>query len=95
MFGSIHEIKAANFKAGYSFFDPAWTDLLRGRVFPTIYLGRYFITSYFNGEEEFFRIREAWNTGEVSTVEDPNALGFSSQHDARAYIYANLKAKQR
>lgn len=71
MFKSIEDIKKANANAGLHWFEPATLRYFGSRVSPTLYGGRYFITSEqrrFDGSPRRYSVRVASADGSIDTV---------------------------
>lgn len=80
-FTSIEGVKAANARAGYHFFEPSAMRFFDSRICPTLYGGRYFVTSeQFHGsnghsEPRRYSIREAQYDGSIDAVGEFQAFG--------------------
>ena len=90
MFHNINEIRRANRRHGGHWFEPETLRFFRSRVLPTVYGGRYFVTSEargFGGERRRgYTVREAENDGEIGTV------GRFLQHATRADAIRAIRA---
>jgi len=71
-FTSIHEIKQANKELGGHWFSADTMRFFGSRVLPTVYGGRYFITSEdnFQRTEKLYTVRQAQPNGDIDTVGD-------------------------
>lgn len=90
MFRNMAEVRAANKKAGYHFFDRSTLRFFDSRIGRTVYGFRYFITSeQFHGSDghsapRAYTIREVKEDGDVDTVGGFNT--WPSAQAARAEI---------
>lgn len=96
MYTSLQEIKDANRRAGYHWFDTCATGFFGSRYGSTIYGGRYFISSEPFAWEgpRVYTIREALPDGSIDTVSliDPNNPGILHNHyETRAQAVAAVK----
>ena len=86
---TIAEIKAANKRAGYHWFEPASMRFFKSKVLPTVYRGRYFISSE-QAPGPFARrvytVREANPDGSIDTV--GKFQGYATAAAARKAINA-------
>lgn len=77
-FQDIEQIKQANREAGRFFFSPDTMRFFASRVLPTVYGGRFFVTSEkrgFDDDGREYRVRVAFDNGEIETVEFRRADG--------------------
>lgn len=73
---TIDEIKRANDRAGFHFFEPDAMRFFRSRVLPTVYGEGYFVTSEqfvthypeYHTEPRAYTVRHALADGSISTV---------------------------
>ena len=73
MFKSIDEIRKANEAIGHHFFDDDSMAFFGSKVYPTVYGGRYFVTSEKrprSSDPRGYTIREAQEDGDIVTVGD-------------------------
>lgn len=70
-YNSISDIKQANKELGHSFFSPDAMEFFGSKVLPTVYDGRFFITSeqdnFSNGARKY-TVREAKSDGSIDTI---------------------------
>lgn len=72
-FRNIDMIEAANREAGHHFFEPGTKHFFSSRILPTVYGGRYFVTSERRGFDDYRRaytVRVARDSGRIETVGD-------------------------
>ena len=83
---SIHEIKEANRRAGEFFFSPGTMHFFASKVLPTVYGGRYFITSERFGStaQRVYSVRECDELGFITNV--PNGNEFRTRTRARTFV---------
>jgi hypothetical protein len=71
---TIDAIKQANQRGGYHFFEASTLRFFDSRILPTVYGGRYFITSeQFHGSDGYtaprkYTIRRAEDSGDINTI---------------------------
>ena len=95
-FSSIEEIKTANKKLGRFFFEPDTLKKFGSIIYPTIFWGRYFITSERDkgvmtsygwaqayGGRRLYSVRRASDDGDISNVGD--FCSFMSKRQAEKY----------
>lgn len=86
MYDTIEQITAANAAIGRHFFEPSDMRCYRVRVSPTVYGGKYFITSeQFDDAPRLYTVRMANPTGSISTV------GEFQQYATRAQAVAAIR----
>lgn len=69
MFTTIAEIKRANREAGFYFFSPSAMRFFGSRVLPTVYGGRYFVTSEQPPHgPRAYAVRRIGADGDVTTI---------------------------
>jgi hypothetical protein len=70
VFTTIGQIKAANERAGQHFFEPGAMRFFGTRISPTVYAGRYFVTSETpgHGAPRRYTVRSAESNGHVETI---------------------------
>jgi hypothetical protein len=64
---NIHEVMDANDRSGRLFFSHGAMRFFKSRISPTIYGGRYFITSESYGDERVYSVRECGDSGDIMT----------------------------
>src|SRR5438105_11533059 len=69
-FFTIKQIKKANKEAGYYFFSPDTRRFFNSRILPTVYGGRYFITSerFDSNSPRYYTLREVEPSGYIGTI---------------------------
>ncbi len=70
MYTSMTQIKRANAKAGFHWFEPGSMSFFRSQIFSGIYGGQYFITSeqFSDDTPRLYTIRQAFPDGSIDTV---------------------------
>ncbi len=70
MFDSINEVKEANRRSGFHFFEADTLRFFSSRIHSELYAGRFFVTSElnFDGTARFYTVREALDDGQISDV---------------------------
>lgn len=66
-YANIHEVMDANDRSGFLFFSHDAMRFFKSRINPTIYGGRYFITSERYGDERVYSVRECTDGGSINT----------------------------
>jgi hypothetical protein len=77
-YNDIRDIKRANAQHGSNWFEPSTMRFFKSRILPTIYAGRFFITSEDSGIAGYYRaysIRIARDSGEIATVGEFQGYG--------------------
>jgi hypothetical protein len=85
MFNTLSEVKQANREAGQHWFDFESMNFFGSKVYPTLYGGKYFVSSEYTGFEKVtraFSVREAHEDGSIGTVGE--FLGYNTFEAAEA-----------
>jgi len=71
MFETMRDIKNANHRAGFNWFDAGTMRFFNSRVGTKVYGGRYFVSSEQNGDNpRRYTVRKALPSGRIETVGD-------------------------
>lgn len=91
MFKSIAEVKEANKKNGYHFFDKETMKFFRSTIVSDLIAGQYFITSEVNPEgERSYSVRVVSENGRVQRMGD--FPGYKTKYSAEKAIETLLAA---
>lgn len=94
-FRDMHEVIAKNKSAGFHFFDTDTKTFFGSRVLPTLYGGKWFITSEWTNwyrDHRAWTIREAQEDGGIETVGE--FLQYGSLADTKRAVKAMVKEER-
>ena len=85
IYGSIDQVRQANERSGYHFFDQSTLRFFSSRVLSNIYGGRYFVTSERGpGMARAYTLRRVNDNGSIATVGEFQSYATARQAKAAA-----------